>query len=314
MPEGHTLHALAGRVHHAFAGTAVATSSPQGRFEDGAALLDGRVMLEASAWGKHLFAEFGGDAWLHVHLGLIGKIRSATDAGRAGAAQVPAVRARSACGCSTTPRRRPARADPVRAWITPERGRGGARPARPRPAAAGRRPRGGVAQDPPQPAAGRRAADGPGGAGGNRQRLPLRGAVPAPGRPVPPRQEIRPATWDAIWLDLVDLHAPRGRSGQIITMEDQVERSRAESPRTARCRPMERRSSSTSAQGEPCRVCGSTDPHPRCGGPQPVLVRPLPAPPLTGPRTAHRAGPAPGLPVARWARSATSRPVTSSAC
>ena len=74
MPEGHTLHALAGRVHHAFAGTAVATSSPQGRFEDGAALLDGRVMLEASAWGKHLFAEFGGDAWLHVHLGLIGKM------------------------------------------------------------------------------------------------------------------------------------------------------------------------------------------------------------------------------------------------
>ena len=72
MPEGHTLHALAGRVHHAFAGTAVATSSPQGRFEDGAALLDGRVMLGASAWGKHLFAEFGGDAWLHVHLGLIG--------------------------------------------------------------------------------------------------------------------------------------------------------------------------------------------------------------------------------------------------
>jgi len=74
MPEGHTLHALAGRVHHAFAGTTVAASSPQGRFEDGAALLDGRVMLEASAWGKHLFAEFGGDAWLHVHLGLIGKM------------------------------------------------------------------------------------------------------------------------------------------------------------------------------------------------------------------------------------------------
>jgi endonuclease VIII len=74
MPEGHTLHALAGRVHHAFAGTTVAASSPQGRFQDGAALLDGLVMLEASAWGKHLFVEFGGDAWLHVHLGLIGKM------------------------------------------------------------------------------------------------------------------------------------------------------------------------------------------------------------------------------------------------
>ena len=52
MPEGHTLHALAGRVHHAFAGTTVATSSPQGRFEDGAALLDGRVMRGGLGLGQ----------------------------------------------------------------------------------------------------------------------------------------------------------------------------------------------------------------------------------------------------------------------
>ena len=33
---------------------------------------DGRTFLDAEAWGKHLFAEFSGDRYLHVHLGLIG--------------------------------------------------------------------------------------------------------------------------------------------------------------------------------------------------------------------------------------------------
>ena len=72
MPEGHTTHALAGRLNKAFGGSPVSASSPQGRFAGGAALLDGLSLLEASAWGKHLFAEFEGERWLNVHLGLIG--------------------------------------------------------------------------------------------------------------------------------------------------------------------------------------------------------------------------------------------------
>ena len=48
-------------------------SSPQGRFEEGAALLDGLRVIDASAWGKHLFVEFERERWLNVHLGLIGK-------------------------------------------------------------------------------------------------------------------------------------------------------------------------------------------------------------------------------------------------
>ncbi len=44
MPEGHTLHRLAGALHHAFAGQRVLATSPQGRFEDGAAQLNGRVI------------------------------------------------------------------------------------------------------------------------------------------------------------------------------------------------------------------------------------------------------------------------------
>lgn len=71
MPEGHTIHALAQRLERAFAGEPVEASSPQGRFAVGAERLDGRHLDRAEAVGKHLFVEFGDDV-LHVHLGLIG--------------------------------------------------------------------------------------------------------------------------------------------------------------------------------------------------------------------------------------------------
>ena len=72
MPEGHTLHRLAGELAATFAGRVVRVASPQGRFADSAALLDGSVLLGAEAWGKHLFVEFPGDRFVHVHLGLYG--------------------------------------------------------------------------------------------------------------------------------------------------------------------------------------------------------------------------------------------------
>jgi len=71
MPEGHTLFRLAREQSTLFAGRPVHVTSPQGRFEAGAALLDGRVLDEVFSYGKHLFARFGGDH-LHVHLGLYG--------------------------------------------------------------------------------------------------------------------------------------------------------------------------------------------------------------------------------------------------
>ena len=55
-----------------FVGDRVSASSPQGRFAAGAAEVDGRVMIAASAIGKHLMLEFEGDRILHVHLGLYG--------------------------------------------------------------------------------------------------------------------------------------------------------------------------------------------------------------------------------------------------
>lgn len=72
MPEGHTLFALARDLHEAFAGSSPEVTSPQGKFAEGAAQLTGREVLRATSRGKHLFVEFAGDRWLHVHLGLIG--------------------------------------------------------------------------------------------------------------------------------------------------------------------------------------------------------------------------------------------------
>jgi endonuclease VIII len=77
VPEGHTLYRLAREQQQIFAGRPVHVTSPQGRFAAGAALLDGRVLQECFSYGKHLFADFGGDI-LHVHLGLYGSFAGGT--------------------------------------------------------------------------------------------------------------------------------------------------------------------------------------------------------------------------------------------
>ncbi|MEP9381407.1 Fpg/Nei family DNA glycosylase [Nocardioides cheoyonin] len=74
MPEGHTLHRLALDLTAAFAGRQVRVGSPQGRFEDSARLLDGELLIGAEAWGKQLFVEFPGEQYVHIHLGLIGRL------------------------------------------------------------------------------------------------------------------------------------------------------------------------------------------------------------------------------------------------
>ncbi|MDQ4138451.1 MAG: Fpg/Nei family DNA glycosylase [Actinomycetota bacterium] len=72
MPEGHSVHRIARQFTLHFVGKRVAASSPQGRFADGAAQLDGRTMLEARAVGKQMFLEFEGARFLRVHLGMYG--------------------------------------------------------------------------------------------------------------------------------------------------------------------------------------------------------------------------------------------------
>jgi endonuclease-8 len=73
VPEGHTLRRLADELDSAFGGRPARVSSPQGRFADSAALVDGTRVVAADSAGKHLFVEFEEDRFVHVHLGLIGK-------------------------------------------------------------------------------------------------------------------------------------------------------------------------------------------------------------------------------------------------
>jgi endonuclease-8 len=74
VPEGHTIHRLAQRHRELFVGHALRVSSPQGRFSGGAARVDGRILRDTEAYGKHLFHHYDGDLSVHVHLGLYGKV------------------------------------------------------------------------------------------------------------------------------------------------------------------------------------------------------------------------------------------------
>ncbi|MER6786231.1 DNA-formamidopyrimidine glycosylase family protein [Streptomyces sp. NPDC000658] len=73
MPEGHTIHRLA-QDYARFAGRPLQVTSPQGKFADAAALLTGGPLNRTEAHGKHLFLGFGGERWIHIHLGLFGKV------------------------------------------------------------------------------------------------------------------------------------------------------------------------------------------------------------------------------------------------
>ena len=77
MPEGHTIHREARDQAPMLRRKIIAVSSPQGRFMDGAALLDGHRCMAVEAYGKHLFYRFAGGDTLHIHLGLYGKFRKA---------------------------------------------------------------------------------------------------------------------------------------------------------------------------------------------------------------------------------------------
>ena len=74
MPEGHTIHRLASDYAGRFSGTAPRVTSPQGKFSDAADLLNGAVLTATEAHGKHLFLRFRDTDWIHIHLGLFGKV------------------------------------------------------------------------------------------------------------------------------------------------------------------------------------------------------------------------------------------------
>ncbi|HYN30785.1 MAG TPA: DNA-formamidopyrimidine glycosylase family protein [Dermatophilaceae bacterium] len=253
MPEGHTLYALARDLRTAFAGTSPRVSSPQGRFEDGAALLDGRRLLEASSWGKHLFVEFDGDAWLHVHLGLYGSF-TVDGVGKDGA---PAPRGQVRLRLVTPDHVADLRGPTQCAAVTPEEvtavtDRLGPDPLRP---------------DPDPELAWRRIRRSRKGIGellmdqcvvagvGNvyRSEVLFRNRVD----PFRPGAELRGRTWRALWEDLVRLMPLGVVTGRIVTVAEQVAEVEAAIARGEHPRLRERTSYVYRRTGEPCRVCGA---------------------------------------------------------
>jgi endonuclease VIII len=276
MPEGHAIHSLAGRLDRAFGGAPVAVSSPQGRFAGGAAVLDGLTLVDACAWGKHLFVEFEQERWLNVHLGLIGKFSVARhqldpDPGRPGLpkghvpvegqvrlrlvnhAWVGDLRAPTVCAVVT-----PEKVDQIQARLGPD-------PLRPDadPDLALRR----ISRS-TRPIAELLMDQGVLAGVGNVYRCEVlfRHRID----PFRPGREIRPTTWQAIWDDLVALMPLGVAFGQVITIEDQVADALAEvadgsaAAHTASvtgARPgdrFDRRFYLYKRTGQPCRVCGST--------------------------------------------------------
>ena len=276
MPEGHVIHALAGRLGHAFGGRPTAVSSPQGRFHDGAALLDGLTLIGGSAWGKHLFVEFERERLLHVHLGLIGKFSVMRhhldpDPARSGmpAGHVPVqgqVRVRLLNDTWVGDLRGPTVCAVVtREMVDQIQARLGPDPLRPEadPGLALRR----ISRS-TRPIAELLMDQAVLAGVGNVYRCEVlfRHRVD----PFRPGKEIRPTTWLAIWDDLVKLMPLGVAFGQILTMDDQVADALAEvangsaaAQRAALigARPrhrFKRRFYLYKRTGEPCHVCGST--------------------------------------------------------
>ena len=205
-------------------------SSPQGRFADGAAQIDGHVLRRTEAYGKHLLHHYTGGPLLHIHLGLYGKF---TD--RHGCTARPARRAAAAADGRRARGRTCAGRPP--ASCSPRRAARPARAARPGPAAA-RTP---IRAGPSRACPGRRSSiaallmDQRVVAGiGNvyRAELLFRHRLD----PFLPGTLDVEQPWSELWADLVTLMRSGVRTGQIVTVraEDRP-RTRGGSPARSRC-------------------------------------------------------------------------------
>jgi formamidopyrimidine-DNA glycosylase len=248
MPEGHTLFRLAREQSLLFTGRPVHVTSPQGRFTAGAALLDGRVLQEVFSYGKHLFADFGGDT-LHVHLGLYGTFTSGAGIppaprgalrmrwegpGSDGTSVWADLRGPTACEVLAAPE-----VDRILARLGPD-------PLRPR-ADGGRALR---------RIAGSRTAIGAllmdqsvlAGVGNvYRAELLFRHGV----SPFRPGREVDAGVWERMWADLVTLMRAGVRMGRIVTTRPGDRSSRRGAVSREDAHYVYRRT------GLPCRVCGT---------------------------------------------------------
>jgi endonuclease VIII len=244
MPEGHTLHRLATALDLAFAGHRVRVSSPQGRFADSAALLDGRPVEGAESWGKHLWLHFDRHDLVHVHLGLYGRFDiTYADAVPPPVGQVRLrlvgpdaygdLRGATACELQTAEQRAAiverlgpdplrADADPDLAWQRIHRSRA---------------PIAGLLMD-------QSVVAGIGNV--YRAELLFRHRID----PFRPGTSLRAGRWQELWEDLVALMADGVRTGVIRTVH-------AEHLTDAELDSGERVSYVYRRAGQPCRVCGT---------------------------------------------------------
>jgi endonuclease VIII len=253
VPEGHTLYRLARDLHAAFAGSAPACTSPQGRFAEGAAELSGRPMLRAGSYGKHLFADFAGDRSLHVHLGLYGAFVVDEREWTAEATPVGAVRLRMTTDAHLADLRGPTRCE----VLTPEGvdgilGRLGPDPLRPDadPEVAWAR----VSRS--SKAIGELLMDQSVLAGvGNvyRSEVLFRHRL----SPFTPGRSVRRRSWQLVWDDLVRLMPLGVATGRIVTTEEQVLAVEAALGRGEIPHLGERTSSVYKRDGMPCPRDGS---------------------------------------------------------
>lgn len=247
MPEGHTLHRLARLHQRRFAGAPVAVSSPQGRFEDSAAVVNGRVLRRASAWGKHLFHHYAGGPIVHVHLGLYGTFTEwPRPAGAPDPAAVGQVRMRMIGADYGSDLRGPtvcelideAQVSAVLARLGPDPLRGDADPAWAwSRIAKSRRPIGALLMD-------QTVIAGVGNV--YRSELLFRHGID----PYRPGREIGDAEFGAAWTDLVALMKVGLRGGKIIAVRPEHDHG---APSYGPGRP---RTYVYRRVGEACRVCG----------------------------------------------------------
>ncbi len=244
MPEGHTLHRLAREQQKLFGRQMVSASSPQGRFVDGAALIDGHVLRRTEAWGKHLLHHYTGGPVLHIHLGLYGKFTGGT-----GLAPDPvgAIRLRLQTAQRWTDLRGPIACelllpaerkellarlgpDPLRRDADP--GRAYARMSR------SKKSIGALLMD-------QTAVAGIGNV--YRAELLFRHRLD----PFRPGTHIDDATWAAMWADLVTLMTSGVRTGRIVTVRSE------DRPRRRGILNREEAVYVYRRTGLPCRVCGT---------------------------------------------------------
>lgn len=90
MVEGHSVHRIATQHTRRLCGRSYKASSPNGRFAEGARLINGRSFSRIEAVGKNLFAFFAAagqaDVVMHVHFGMSGRW-SVEDAAKAAPAK-----------------------------------------------------------------------------------------------------------------------------------------------------------------------------------------------------------------------------------